>query len=204
MLQRRRELQSNKKIQVSKSSLSLWLHDMPLPEKRLRELRDHNVVRIERFSNTMRRKREDRWAEVRKHATKDIRTLNKESFLLLGFFIYWGEGEGGERQCLLVLQFQILIQPCFVSSYCGYKRSGVSKIALRVPHTLYADMDIRKELRYWSKVLDLPLTSFTKPYIKTSNRIRLSYKQKFTHTALVCATITRYIRICAYGARLYP
>ena len=34
---------------MSKSSLSLWLQNMPLPEKRLRELRDWNATRIERF-----------------------------------------------------------------------------------------------------------------------------------------------------------
>ncbi|MDP2655083.1 MAG: hypothetical protein Q8P17_00775, partial [bacterium] len=58
---------------------------------------------------------------------------------------------------------------------------GVSKDRLRVHVHLYIDMDIKTELRYWSKALDLPLTSFTKPYIKTSNRSELSYKQKFTH-----------------------
>ena len=84
--------QIKEKLKVSKSSLSLWLHEMPLPEKRLRELRDWNVVRIERFRNTMRRKREGRWAEVRKRAAKDIRTLSKRELLIAGLFLYWGEG----------------------------------------------------------------------------------------------------------------
>lgn len=30
-------------------------------------------------------------------------------------------------------------------------------------------------------MLDLPLSSFRKPYIKTSSRTGLSYSQKFTH-----------------------
>jgi len=42
-------------------------------------------------------------------------------------------------------------------------------------------MDVQQELRYWSKTLDLPLSSFRKPYIKTSNRSGLSYPQKFVH-----------------------
>src|SRR3989344_4676824 len=78
--------QIKEKIKVSKSSLSLWLHSMPLPEKRLRELRDWNAVRIERFSNTMRHKREGRWAEVRKRAAKDIGILNKREILIAGLF----------------------------------------------------------------------------------------------------------------------
>ena len=69
--------QIKEKIKVSKSSLSIWLRDMPLSEKRLRELRDWNATRIERFSNTMRHRRETRWVEVRERAAKDIKILSK-------------------------------------------------------------------------------------------------------------------------------
>ena len=37
-----------KKIGVSKSTLSSWLREIPLSDTRLRELRDFNPVRIER------------------------------------------------------------------------------------------------------------------------------------------------------------
>ena len=45
--------QIKKELRVSKSSLSLWLRQYPLSEKRLRELRDFNEQRIERFRNTI-------------------------------------------------------------------------------------------------------------------------------------------------------
>ena len=40
------------KIKVSKSTLSGWLSDMPLSEKRIRELRADSPIRIERYRNT--------------------------------------------------------------------------------------------------------------------------------------------------------
>jgi len=166
------------KIKVSKSSLSLWLQNMPLSEKRLRELRDNNVVRIEHFSNTMRRKREDRWAEVRKRAAKDIGILSKREILIAGLFLYWGEGGKTMFTCTSLSNTDPTMLRFFIY---WLKALSVSKDRLRVHIHLYADMDIRKELQYWSEALDLPLTSFTKPYIKSSNRIGLSYKQKFTH-----------------------
>ena len=58
---------------------------------------------------------------------------------------------------------------------------GVPKNRLRVYVHLYSDMDVQQELRYWSKNLGLPLSSFRKPYVKTSKRNGLSYPQKFTH-----------------------
>ncbi len=166
------------KIKVSKSSLSLWLQGMPLSEKRLRELRDWNDVRIERFQDTMRHKRESRWAEVRKRAAKDIGKLNKRELLIAGLFLYWGEGGKTMRASVSVSN----TDPAMLRFFMHWlKVLGVSKNRLRVHVHLYADMNIKTELQYWSKILDLPLSSFTKPYIKKSNRIGLSYKQKFTH-----------------------
>ena len=58
---------------------------------------------------------------------------------------------------------------------------GVPKSRLRMHVHLYTDMNVQKELQYWSKTLKLPLSSFRKPYIKKSNRAGLTYMQKFTH-----------------------
>ena len=166
------------KIKVSKSSLSLWLHNMPLSERRLRELRDNNSVRIERFSNTMRLKRENRWAEVRKRAAKDIGKLNKRELLIAGLFLYWGEGGKTKPATTTVSN----TDPAVLLFFIYWLESlGVPKHRLRVHMHLYADMDVPSELKYWSKTLGLPLTAFRKPYIKSSNRTDLSYKQKFIH-----------------------
>ena len=166
------------KLKVSKSSLSLWLHNMPLPEKRLRELRDWNAVRIERFSNTMRRKREGRWSEVRKRVAKDIGKFSKRELFITGLFLYWGEGAKTSVASTSLSN----TDPAMIRFFIQWlELLGVPKNRLRVYVHLYSDMDIKQELRYWSKTLDLPLSSFRKPYIKTSNRSGLSYSQKFTH-----------------------
>jgi hypothetical protein len=170
--------QIKEKLRVSKSSLSLWLHDMPLPEKRLRELRDWNAVRIERFRDTMRHKRESRWVEVRKRAVKDIRKLNKREFFIAGLFLYWGEGTKTSVASTSLSN----TDPAMIRFFIQWLQLlGVSRDRLKVYIHLYSDMDARRELHHWSKVLDLPLTAFRKPYIKTSKRSGLSYPQKFTH-----------------------
>ena len=170
--------QIKEKLKVSKSSLSLWLHNMPLPEKRLRELRDHNAVRIERFSNTMRLKRESRWAEVRERVAKDIGKLSERELLIAGLFLYWGEGGKTELTSTSLSNTDSAMIRFFMK---WMKSLGVPRDRLRVRVHLYADMNIRAELKYWSTTLGLPLSSFTKPYVKTSNRSGLSYPQKFTH-----------------------
>ena len=170
--------QIKEKLKVSKSSLSLWLHDMPLPEKRLRELRDWNAVRIERFQNTMRDKRESRWAEVRARAARDIGILNKREILIAGLFLYRGEGGKTVTTCTTLSN----TDPSMIRFFMTWLQLlGVSKDSFRAKVHLYTDMNVRAELQYWSKALDLPLSSFRKPYVKTSSRSGLSYPQKFTH-----------------------
>lgn len=170
--------QIKEKIGVSKSSLSLWLHDMPLPEKRLRELRDWSEIRIEKFQNTMRGKREARWAEVRKRVAKDIGTFNKRDIFIAGLFLYWGEGSKTSPTSTALSNTDPVVI-CFFISWL--ESLGVQKDRMRVYVHLYSDMNVQQELRYWSKTLDMPLSSFRKPYVKTSNRSGLSYPQKFTH-----------------------
>jgi len=80
--------QIKKILKVSKSTLSLWLRNYPLSKQIIRELRDWNEQRIEKFRNTMRKKREERLKEVYKSQKKIISPLNKREFFLAGLFLY--------------------------------------------------------------------------------------------------------------------
>ncbi len=47
---------------------------------------------------------------------------------------------------------------------------------LRIYLHLYKDMNVLKEMKYWSDMLGLPLRQFTKPYLKDSNRSDIDQK----------------------------
>lgn len=81
-----------KKIQVSKSTLSLWLGNMPLSKERISQLRDKNPIRIERYRNTMRMKHERRLEEVFKTVASKIKNVTERDLLIGGIFLYMGEG----------------------------------------------------------------------------------------------------------------
>lgn len=165
-------------LKVSKSTLSLWLRSMPLPEKRIRELRDFNAVRIEKYRETRRKTREDRWKIVRARVVREIGTLSKRELLLSGLFLYWGEGSK-TQWCTTSLSNT---DPAMVLFFIKWLEVlGVSRKDLRIHLHLYADMKAQAEIRYWAKTLRLPVSAFRKPYIKSSNRSGLSYPQKFTH-----------------------
>jgi len=166
------------KIPVSKSSLSLWLRDMPLPEERIRVLRDFSATRIERYRETRRKTREGRWAMVRSKARKDIGVLSNRELLLVGLFLYWGEG-GKTKPGTTSLSNS---DPAMIRFFMQWLESlSVPREKMKVHMHFYSDMDVHAELIYWSGVLGLPLSAFRKSYIKQSKRIDLTYFQRHIH-----------------------
>jgi transposase-like protein len=77
---------------INKSTLSGWLRDMPLSEERIKELRANNPVRIERYRNTMKNKRDFRLNNVFKKVSLDIGKLTEREVFIAGLFLYWAEG----------------------------------------------------------------------------------------------------------------
>ncbi len=170
--------QIKEKLHVSKSTLSVWLNNMPLSERRIRELRADNPMRIERYRNTMQKKREAVLLEAYKKVSADICVLNKRELFLSGLFLYWGEGSK-TRTAVSALSNT---DPAALVFYIKWlKNFGVGKEHLKVKLQLYKDMDVQKLTVYWSRKLCLPISAFNKAYIKDSKFSGLTYKNGFGH-----------------------
>jgi len=165
------------KLGISKSTLSGWLYDLPLSEKRIRELRDFSPMRIERCRNTKMKKRQTRLDSVYELVSKDIGKLSKKDLFLSGLFLYWGEGTKVNRYStaftntdpLMVKFFVKWVTTCF----------DINKSELTVLLHLYTDMNIKEVTNFWSKELDIPFNQFKRPYIKESKLSGLTYKGGF-------------------------
>ena len=163
-------------LNVSKSTLSSWLHGMPLSEKRIKELRDNNPIRIERYRNTMRAKKEARLNEVYKKVSKDINKFSKRDLFLAGLFLYWGEGTKASN-CSVVLTNT---NPAMLKFFIKWlKLFDIKNKDLKVKLHLYSDMNVKKSLNFWSKELKIPINQFRKSYIKKTNLKSITYKNGF-------------------------
>lgn len=171
--------QIKKILKVSKSTLSFWLRNYPLSKQRIRELRDWNEQRIERFRETMRKKREKRLEAIYKTQKKLILPLNKRELFFAGLFLYWGEGAKSRLDSLCISNSDPSVIKFFI--YWLNKTLSIPKKKMRVYLHLYNDMDIDREFRYWSKVLKIPLTQFSRPYVKKTSSDRINHKGSFGH-----------------------
>ena len=164
-------------LNVSKSSLSLWLQKYPLSQKRLGELRDHSEKRIENFRNTMRLKREVRLDKIFLKAKADVGGLSKRDIFIGGIFLYWGEGSK-TRGSLTVTNTDPSVLKFFIK---WLESVGVGADRLKVNLHLYKDMDIVKEVDFWSKILSISRKQFRRPYIKETESKSISYRNGFGH-----------------------
>ncbi len=162
---------------VSKSTLSLWLRDLPLSDARLRELRDFSQVRIEKTRTTKQKNKDNRRRAVLENVKRDF-VINEDPLFIGGFYLYWGEGTKSAEYTIALTS----TDPGIIKTYIAWlKLLHVNIKDCRVKLHLYADQDIEKSLIFWSKVTNLPRQHFYKPYIKNTLLKNKSYKGMFGH-----------------------
>ncbi|MBI3305718.1 helix-turn-helix domain-containing protein [Candidatus Nomurabacteria bacterium] len=168
--------QIKEKLGISKSTLSGWLYNMPLSEERIKELRDFNPIRIEKYRNTMRIKRESKNQIAYDYIAKRIGNISDREFLIAGLFLYWAEGSKTKAFAIGLTNTNPTMLILFIR---WLKFFDVPKSKLKVHLHLYSDMNIKKQINFWSKTLDIPVSQFRKPYIKKTTLSSITYTNGF-------------------------
>lgn len=177
--QRKSYSQIKSELGVPKSTLSYWLRDYPLSRDEINNLRGKSEARIEKFKNTMRQKRQVRLDTIYEMEKKQILPLSNKDMLIAGLALYWGEGSKADWYKVALANTDPQVLKFFI--FWLTKIMLVKKNLLRVYLHLYKDMDINNELNFWSKTLIIPLSQFTKPYIKMAKSTRINHKGGFGH-----------------------
>ena len=171
--------QIKRRLNVSKSTLSYWLHDYPLTKERIRELRDWNEQRIERYRETRRKTRDARLHATYNEQRERILPLLKRDLFIAGLFLYWGEGTKTRTAEIGVTN----TDPAVLLFFLKWLKDApdIPYSAIRVVLHLYSDMNVEAEMQYWSQILNISLSHFKKPYIKKSKKAELTRKGGFGH-----------------------
>ena len=171
--------QIKQEISVSKSTLSNWLKEYPLSKELINGLRANSEQRIERFRKTMERKHAARLKEVYETEKKNIFPLSDKEIFIFGLGLYWGEGTKREMKELSISNNDPALINFFI--YWLEKSFNIPRKRIKILLHLYSDMDIKKEMVYWSKILNIPLSQFNKPYIKKTSAAAINHKGSFGH-----------------------
>lgn len=172
-----------KRLDVSKSTLSYWLREHPLKEEEIIKLRRSNWLKgeasRERFRNAMRKKREQLEQEVYRQQIKKLTNIKKESFFIAGLMLYLGEGDKRNRVRVGLANTDPAVVQFFVKWLKDFLR--VDKDKIRVELHLYENMDIEAEKVFWEKITGLSRKQFYKTQIRKLQKGSFTYKESHRH-----------------------
>lgn len=155
------------KLDISKSTASLWCRDVILNQKQIHRLEKRSLQKSlkGRLAGALmnKNKRLSVIERFKNDGLNEIATLNDRELTLIATALYWAEGSKTSSRFIFVnsnpdmvcLMFRFLINVLKVP------REDI-RIGIQINqiHTYR----INKVLKFWSKLLDLPISQFDKPY----------------------------------------
>jgi len=152
-----------KKVHVSKSSLSLWLKSVSLPEKHRKRLYTKQIEILSRGSQSQKERRKREIEVILAESAKDIKTpLSIESLRLMGAALYWAEGsKTGTLQFTNSDPHLILFFVRWVEAMFQIKSS-----TLKGRINMYPQQNEKALKQFWSDLTGIPFDRFGKSFVK--------------------------------------
>ena len=163
-----------RRLGVSRSSVSLWVRDIELDQKQLEKL--HLSRKTGAFRGSIiaaaNKAREGRklTLELFREGKKEVGRLLRRDRFVIGIAMYFAEGDKADR-------------------HVGFSNSDARSIKFmmgwlrefcKVPETkfrgnlyIHDNLDQKKARQFWSRLTGIPLSQFTKTYIVRNNPHRL-------------------------------
>jgi hypothetical protein len=143
------------RLEVSKSSVSLWVRDVDfVPRPRIDRGR-------RRAPNALQRRKQAEIDRLLAEGRARVGRLSEREFLMAGVALYAGEGSKRDGEVRFVNSDSRL-----VAFFCSWLRRffGVDESRLRVRLYLHQGLDLDTATAYWSGVTRIPKSQFGKPY----------------------------------------
>ena len=156
---------------VSKSSVSLWVRDMPRPERlSYEECRKRSAEGSRQYWEVERPAREAQREAVRAAAAGQVGVLSKREILIAGAIAYWCEGAKSKPHKLRERILFINSDPGLIKFFLSFlAAAGVLPTQLRFRIYIHETADVAEAERYWARVTNSDPQSFYKTVLKRHN-----------------------------------
>lgn len=154
-----------KKLYVSRSSASLWCHDIILTEEQTKSLFQRDLVGAEsgriKAAEWHRNERQIRVNLETEKAGHMVGSISNRELFLLGLALYWAEGSKTGRRVIFVNS-----DPAMISLFIRWVREcfaiPLADLSCRVQINEAHTHRLQEIEHYWSQLTGLPLSQFTK------------------------------------------
>lgn len=176
------------RLNVSKSTASLWCRDILLSEKQKKILEERTNRKLRDFFKLVEKQKKERADEKQSiiwQGAKEIGELSLRELFLTGVALYWAEGFKHEAEKRLGFcnsdPSMIKLQMDFWQKCLGVNKSDISP-RLTI-NEMFRDQTDRIQ-NFWADILDIPLTQFTKPFCQQSKMVKKFDNGKSYHGVL--------------------
>lgn len=173
-----------KLIKVSKSTISLWLRDMPLSEKQKKQMEGRTKSRYA-GSKARQQTRINVTKEIIENSKKESTDLLGNKLFLSGLMLYWAEGTKRGQEAVIFSNSDpnmIRLMMEWFRKVCQVKEERF-RIQVHI-HSLLSRNEIKK---YWSEVTGVSLNQFHKLIVKKTS---LKHRKNALYDGTCC------IRVC--------
>ncbi|MEW2438692.1 hypothetical protein AB0952_31845 [Streptomyces caniferus] len=167
----RKEGRTYDEIQVelgcSKSSISLWVRDLPKPPPRTPE--EASAIARRGWEATLKRRDEER-RRTKADATQEIGALTDRELFLIGVGLYWSEGSKSKPYRRSERTIFINSDPDMIRFYLAWLRLlGVSSERLRFYVHIHESADAEAAEHFWADLAGADPSAFGKTTLKRHN-----------------------------------
>jgi len=170
---------------VSKSSVSLWVRDVPFTPSKRRT----GPKRSTHPARTAKLRQID---ELNAHGLQRIGILTEDAFLVAGVALYAGEGAKGDGEVVFANT-----DPNMVAFFCAWLRHffAIDESRLRVRVYLHEGLDLQAAEDHWSALTDVPRGQFHAAYRAPADATIRRNKHEFgcVYVRYGCVTTHRTI-----------
>ena len=171
-----------KEVAVSKNSLSRWCRDIVLTPNQLSRLLGRKLSGAERGRLIGSKKQQKKRVLVTKklyiEGKKEIGRLSERENFLVGVGLYLGDGSKGDSEVGFANSNADIIRfmMSWFRDFCRVKEQD-----FRGQIWIHDDLNAKKALGYWSKIMKIPQDQFRKTYIAISKDSRKIRKKIHKH-----------------------
>ncbi|MEU8345400.1 helix-turn-helix domain-containing protein [Spirillospora sp. NPDC048832] len=195
-------------LNISISTCSLWLRDVPAPRRPGHEQERVAAMWKERWE-PLHVAREEERRKVKLAACREVGRLSDRDVLMTGALVYWCEGQKDKIYRRVERVSFINSDPALIVLFMRFLRTaGVSRERLRFRLHIHETADLDAASEWWAELVGCPAEAFQKPVIKRHNpktvRKNLvdAYRGCLQISVTKSADLYRRIEGWAYGAML--
>jgi transposase len=185
-----REIQAE--VGVSKSTLSLWLRDVPLTEEQQRALDLRSPAAATRRAKAIRASAAQRRARVEAEARAQVTELSESELFVAGVVAYWAEGAKNKPWRTGTRVAFLNSDPAMIRLFLhGLRLLGVELERLQFRVHIHESSDVPGAEAFWAHVVGDDGGRFSRSTLKMHNPLTIRKNVGESYHGCLCVSVRR-------------